>query len=134
MWCVARFGIKRLNTAFEWLAKMPFSLVGMHLNGLVRKAFLSVRLHSIQTLIWHLNIHMACKWGWNGMQTHKQERFELYHLKGVVKKTATYISQYWKLTMKLKLEKNIHIKNFDLCVTYHESFMFLVNCISFDTV
>ena len=29
--------------------------------------------------------------------------------------------------MKLKFEENIHIKNFDLCVTYDESFTFFVN-------
>ena len=36
--------------------------------------------------------------------------------------------------MKLKLEENIHIKNFDLCVTYDESFTFFVNFISLDIV
>ena len=36
--------------------------------------------------------------------------------------------------MKLKLKKNIHIKNLDLHVACHESFMFFVNFISFDIV
>ena len=35
--------------------------------------------------------------------------------------------------MKLK-KKNIHIKNFYLYVTYHESYTFFVNSISFDIV
>ena len=61
MWCVAWFGTKRLKTAFEWLAKTPFELVRMRVNGLVRKAFLSIRLHDIHTLIWCLTIRMAYK-------------------------------------------------------------------------
>ena len=44
-------GTKRLKTAFEWLAKTPFYLVRMRWNGLVRKAFLSIRLHGTLTLI-----------------------------------------------------------------------------------
>ena len=62
LWRVVQFGTKRLKTAFEWLVKTPLQLVRMHLNGLVRKEFLSIRLHDIQTLIWHLTIRMACKW------------------------------------------------------------------------
>ena len=34
----------------------------------------------------------------------------------------------------MKLKNNIHIKNFDLWVTYHDSFTFFVNFISFDIV
>ena len=43
-WCVARFGTKRLKTAF-----------------------LSIRLHGIQTLIWHLTIRMVWTWRLNDM-------------------------------------------------------------------
>ena len=56
------FGTKRLKAAFDWLAKTPFLLVTMRLNGLVRKVFLSICLHGIQTLSWHLTIRMAYKW------------------------------------------------------------------------
>ena len=45
----------------------------MRLNDLARKVFLSIRLHGIETLIWHLTIRMACKWPLNGMRTHKQK-------------------------------------------------------------
>ena len=35
------------------------------------------------------------------------------------------IIENWRWNQCLK--KNIHIKNFDLCVTYHQSFAFFVN-------
>ena len=58
---------------------------------------------------------MAC-------EHHKLEKFELPHLKDAVK-PATYISPYWKLTRKLKLEEHWHLDKehwkFDLCLTYH---------------
>ena len=41
----------------------------------------------------------------------------------------------WKADDEIKVQKNnIHIKNFGLWVTYHESFTFFVNFISFDIV
>ena len=53
--CVMRCAIwyqtvKSGYQAFEWLAKTLFYLVRMCLNGLVRKALPSIRLHGIQTL------------------------------------------------------------------------------------
>ena len=55
---------------------------------------------------------MTLEWHAKG-QRHKQENSN--YPKGFVK-TATYISRYWKLTMKLKLEEEYsHLRIWSMC-------------------